>query len=99
VSVFRVWVIRIVGETNLARWWARSWFVFVGEVHQVILESGIVMIGEPTRVCVADEDVDVWDGQSPVVPFEWFSYFGWLAEETGALSDLGCEGGHRELEW
>jgi hypothetical protein len=47
VTVFCVRVLRIVGEANCP-WW-RTWggLVYVGHVHQVILEGVVVVVLQP----------------------------------------------------
>ncbi len=45
----------------------------IGHVENVVLEGGMVVISETAAVSVADDKVDMGDGETLVVALEWFA--------------------------
>lgn len=61
----------------------------VGHVHEVVLESGVVVVSETTWSDVADGNVDMGNGQASSVELERLAYSGWSAEYAGG-GDCRC---------
>jgi len=91
VAVLCVGVFRVVSEANLAGRRAWAGFVFVGHVHDVVLEGGVVVVFEAAWGGVAYKDFDVrlWKHCAPVFA-QIFGYF-WGATKahyrTGSWSN------------
>ena len=81
-----VGVIGIVHEPDGAWGFAGSGLVYVGHVHEVVLESGVVVVREAAAVGIADDDIDVRDGEPLLVALERLE----LGRRTCAANGTAC---------
>lgn len=78
-TVFGVGISGVESAADVARVWAGCGFVYVGHVHDVVLESGVVVVAETTWRGVVEGDGDVGDGEGALLKGTTNS--GWSTEE------------------
>ena len=93
-AVFRIGVVGVESEADLAGWWTGTGLVDIGHVHEVVLKGGVVVVADATWGGVVYGDGDMGYGEAAVVVAQSTAYSGWFAEYA-----RGGHGGRRRECW